>query len=263
MISLQQNLEVLQPSFANFHSHGGLRALTEYQNALSITNEVSGIQYRSCGNKHYIVPTFIEGQDSTALLELIAGNYYVNIRNSVVASRPGVSFGIRNYWCKDDLSYLQELSLLDDPELIVDSAWLIAKSMLSRTPETMAMVCGPISQISPSMWSKEQNLNVFHRTMLKIAMEEKIEVFNQLPFETAFAKVEVLLHSTHRHLLYDGSSSGFFITHFYRKVIATNKRWKPFFIHHWHRSTGATLENKYFLDKLREPVYLRENYHLE
>ena len=94
--------------------------------------------------------------------------------------------------------------------------------------------------------SIEENFKVFVKTVFKVG--QKLPLFNQLPFEPGFHVVHQLIKDDPK-LCPNGSSSKFFIDHFYEKLFCfSDKEWFPHFIHGYEHSTGAMIEKKIFTE---------------
>lgn len=166
-----------------------------------------------------------------------------------------VSFGLRSFWKIEEFEALEKLKTEADPMLIMRKAFDVALRILERSPKVLGIVCGPISSGKKSI---PENIKIFNRTVFKVG--QKIPIFNQLPFEP-------LLHVVHELIKEDkvlcpkGSSSKFFIDHFYSKVFAQRKKWAPHFISGWEFSTGAQIERQILKGMKCNFFDLQENFH--
>jgi hypothetical protein len=216
------------------------------------TNEVKGIRYYLIDDKVYIAPDLLEKADN---------GFYTTIfgeKKEWLYTKEAIHsvdlFGLRKYWTLGDFIMLKRLESFTDPMRIMIEARAIAKNVLSRSPETLAIVCGPMST---GMKSVPENFKIFARTVYKVGQE--MDIFNQLPFEPLFGKVHEMIADLPLSLI--GGISQYFIDNFYNHIFEySGKIWKPHFIHDWTYSTGAKLENRTFNRLGSEITYLEEGY---
>lgn len=152
-----------------------------------------------------------------------------------------VEFRQRNRWEEKHFDRLYMIEELNDPLEIMSEALSMALDMMTSSPKQLSVVCGPISSGNKSV---KENISIFIRTVFKIAQQGP--VFNQLPFEPSFAKAHRLIEGDAKYCP-DGSSSKFFIDHFYEKIFRLpGMEWTANFIHEYQYSTGAMLEHRIF-----------------
>ena len=220
------------------------------------TNEVKAIQFQQVDNLLYCFPIIQKEAFTTTVHRILWNKTLSGVVGKFQKSTASMDFKLRKYWTLQDFIELEQLEKLDNPKLILQKALIVAKRVLRRSPKNLGVVCGPISTGTKSV---KENLRIFNRTMYKIS--QTMNVFNQLPFESLFARVhELLKKPEYVHLMVEGSSSLFFMRNFYDAVFAVNKNWKPHFIHGWKHSTGAKDEHRIFTLLNSPIVYLKKGF---
>lgn len=262
MVPLQKNIEkirqilnVINPTkfdITSFKNTGYFKTLLEY---CLQTNEIVGINFEEYEHKIYCVPMV----HSDVFDKTTSGALWgIDMNRIIQTSRhvDSMMFTHRQYWEIQDLRDLEKLETMQNPEQMLFQAFLVAKRILNRSPEKLAIVCGPISTGPKGV---EENLKIFNRTVYKLG--QQMPLFNQLTFERLFGKAHELLHlPQHRHFLVGKSSSRFFIDHFYLLLFALNKEWNPHFIYGWEESDGANDEYRIFRAKNSPIVLLDEGF---
>lgn len=220
------------------------------------TNEAVGLSVYESKGRLYCLPAFEKEAFTEKITKSIWKNFELN--KTLVFERRvySMQFTLRKYWTLQDFKELEELEKLEDPNEVFKQALVVAKRVLKRSPKKLNVVCGPISTGPKGV---RENLRIFNRTMYKIS--RRARMFNQLPFEAAFAHAhELLKKRKYRHLMVNKSSSLFFIKKFYRPLFAQDKIWKTNFIHDWKSSTGAREEHKIFRKTKASITYLKEGF---
>jgi len=137
---------------------------------------------------------------------------------------PEINETTRQYWETVDFQKLHK----------AQSIWEIyevAKNILSRMPETLAQVCGPIT--SGGKGSIEENLNYLNDSIQEL-QKQGIHIFDQMPFEETFHRIvrEKTYSQTYENILID----------FYEPIFQSGKIKTLYFIPGWENSTGAKWE---------------------
>ncbi len=242
----QQNK--LKDRFISAHPHLGhplydnvSDAFRDYVYACIETNEIVSIEFLDVDAVGFFgMPYFIEGFDQHSVQKSLMEDF--PFPGHVFGVREGVlKFEMRNNWLKKDFDKLLSLTDLNDPELIMKESFLVACDILSRSPNELAIVCGPISSGSKSVG---ENLEVFNKTVFKVG--QKMSLFNQMPFEPVFHVAHGIIKDDSR-LCPNGNSSKFFIENFYEKLFhLPGRKWLPHFIDGYQESTGAMMEHQIF-----------------
>jgi hypothetical protein len=250
MISLKENSPELKRLFEAVHlpingHRPGQALLNEYIDLCASTNEIIKLERRFSHslNRYFISPVHVQEAKTPMMLRGVLGKNQSDAVQKAELIDLYKPFNARKYWEIDDFKLLDALMVLDDPEEIMRDAFIVADRILKRSPQHLSIVCGPISG---GKRTKEQNLQIFNRAIFEVSQEENI--FNQLPFEKLFQKVQTLLHTTHRHFLENESALDFIMETFYLKVFRSGKAWKAYFIEGWRHSQGACFEYNFFTD---------------
>lgn len=214
------------------------------------TNEIVGVEFvNTDGIGFFGMPQFIDGfQHGAAIMKEALAPW--DFPEHVLATRDfKIPFQMRRHWFKKDFDRIYALTESTDPEYIMRQALIIAEDILERLPTKLAVVCGPISSGGISI---EKNLQIFARTVFKLG--QQMPVWNQLPFEPAFHVVHQCIKDDPK-LCPDGSSSGYFIKHFYEPLFrAPQITWFPHFIYGYRDSKGAMIEHAIF-EKLGSKIF--------
>jgi len=144
---------------------------------------------------------------------------------------------MNNYWTEEDKAKLDLATTFEELREV-------ALSVISRMPNPVAMVSGPISSGGEGSISKNiENLN----QTVKNLTNQNINIFNQLPFEKPMQRIkESGYYLGEDHLLHG----------FYLPIFQSGKINKMYFMPNWRTSYGATWEHK-ISDQLQIPkVYL-------
>ena len=185
--------------------------------------------------------------------ELFSGYTYPEHVSFVPDRR--IEFQMRNFWTKEDYTELLSLMDIQDPFEIMNRSLLVAQEILARSPQKLGVVCGPMSSGKLSI---PENFDVFIKTVFKIG--QKMPMFNQLPFEPGFGVVHDLIKHN-PELCPQGSSSKFFIDHFYERLFCeSDKQWSAHFIYGFEHSKGAMMEHQIFTDLGSSIHPLREGF---
>lgn len=227
----------------------------DYFTTCLATNEIIGMNfYEGDAIGFFGMPKYMSHiSEVTVRKELLSAYNYPEHVPFMVSNR--IEFQMRNFWMKEDYTELLSLTDIRDPFEIMNRSFLLAQEILARSPQTLGVVCGPMSS---GVLSSEENFEVFIKTVFKIG--QKMPMFNQLPFEPGFAVVHELI-KTDPMLCPDGSSSKFFIDHFYEKLFRfSGKEWLPHFIYGYKHSKGAMMEHKIFTDLASNIHPLREGF---
>lgn len=94
-----------------------------------------------------------------------------------------LNYHTRQYWTED------EIKALDQAET-VKQMLDIALKVLSRMPEPIEQVCGPIS--TSGRGSIVENLKFFNETILDLQNKGRI-IFDQMPFEEPMQRIKINL----------------------------------------------------------------------
>lgn len=204
-------------------------------------NEVHSVQFWDTKDLGILpFPNLFSRADQVLLIdELIdtMGNKF--LKTEVSKKYRLVKFGHRTYWEQRDLDRIYAIEAYDDPFKIMNESFDLALEIITRAPRELGIVCGPISSGTKSV---EENISIFARTVFKIGQE--MPIFNQLPFEPGFAKAHDAIVGNEK-LCPGGSSSKFFIEHFYEKLFRLpGMKWTASFIYGYRHSTGAMIEHE-------------------
>lgn len=112
------------------------------------------------------------------------------------------------------------------------SLWLVAKDILDLLPDSVGMVCGPIS--TGGLGDITANIARFNEA-IDILTNHNIILFNQMPFESRLAELLELDETGYDWRI---------LNHFYEPIFRTGIIKTKFFIPGWEGSTGASWERK-------------------
>ena len=137
---------------------------------------------------------------------------------------PAINKSTKQYWTEEDFDALQNAQNIQD-------VFSIAKDVLSRMPDTLAQVCGPIT--SGGKGSIGENLKYLDEQIDKL-QQQGVHIFDQMPFEETFQRIAYSKTSTEHHddILND----------FYEPVFQLGKIKTMYFIPGWESSKGAQWE---------------------
>lgn len=110
---------------------------------------------------------------------------------------------------------------------------VIALSVLSRMPQPVSQVCGPIS--TGGLGSVEKNLAVFD-TAIDRLIKQGIVVFDQMPFEVHFFRIMENGQATRQN--------NTLLNEFYLPIFESGHVSRLYFIPGWESSKGANWEHQ-------------------
>lgn len=137
---------------------------------------------------------------------------------------PEISKVTKEYWKEKDFKNLETSKTIRE---VFD----IASSVLSRMPDVVAQVCGPIT--NGGKGSIEENLNFLNYSIQEL-QTQGIDVFDQMPFEETF----------HRIIREEAEQQKYvnILTDFYEPLFNVNKIKTLYFVPGWESSRGANWE---------------------
>lgn len=115
------------------------------------------------------------------------------------------------------------------------SASNIALEIISKMPQPLNQVCGPITSGGKS--SIKENLETFEKTIYKLRDQGEI-IFNQLPFEKTLEKI---WRNDNRKLR---EKNLVLLKDFYFPIFKSGFVKSLYFIHGWKESFGASWEHE-------------------
>lgn len=131
----------------------------------------------------------------------------------------------KEYWTDKDLAELEKLESLREM-----SEYAIR--VISRMPEPVIQVCGPIS--TGGLGSTEANLNALNEVIKKMQAQGK-SVFDQVPFEIPIKKLKSKLKP--------GEYLGSILTDFHLPIFESGKIKALYFMKGWESSKGSNWEH--------------------
>jgi len=134
---------------------------------------------------------------------------------------------------------------LENTKNFVD-LYKIAKRVLARMPDNLCMVCGPIT--SGGLYSIVKNLHVFAAHIARLE-NRGMNVFNQMPFESAMDRIRSLPGNGNEDLL---------LNDFYLPLFRTGRIRDFYFIPGWRSSYGAQWEHTRAIELGIRRHYLRK-----
>lgn len=119
----------------------------------------------------------------------------------------------------------------------IKEVFSVALDVLSRMPEKMGQVCGPVT--SGGIGSVEGNLENLNNQIRKL-QEKGVVMFDQMPFEETFHRIikDESLNQKYENILTD----------FYEPLFSLNRINTLYFVEGWKSSRGANWEH----DKAKE-----------
>ncbi len=131
----------------------------------------------------------------------------------------------RAYWTEEDMEMLDQAETV---KKMLD----IALRVLSRMPQPIGQVCGPIS--TGGKGSILENLIWFNETIVFLQSEGKI-IFDQMPFEAPMQRIKTTLPP--------GEYATTLLDDFYLPIFKTGLIKKMYFMKDWESSKGARWEH--------------------
>lgn len=137
---------------------------------------------------------------------------------------PEISLITKKYWKENDFRSLERSKTIHE-------VFGIARKILSRMPETVTQVCGPVT--NGGKGSIEENLKYLSSSIQDLQMKG-IFVFDQMPFEETFHRIvrDENLRQTYENILTD----------FYEPLFGLGKIRTLYFVPGWESSRGANWE---------------------
>ena len=132
----------------------------------------------------------------------------------------------RLYWTEEDMTALDQAETVKQ---MLD----IALRVLSRMPQPIGQVCGPIS--TGGKGSILENLVWFNETIVRLQSEGKI-IFDQMPFEAPMQRIKTTLPP--------GEYATTLLDDFYLPIFKTGLIKKMYFMKDWESSKGARWEHE-------------------
>ena len=114
----------------------------------------------------------------------------------------------------------------------------LALSIMHRMPDGIEMVSGPIS--TGGVGSIEGNRKVFEGIIELLVIENRLNIFSQMPFEDKMVEFYLAWHAAHPAEKYCMP----ILTDFYERIFSTGKVKIIHFIHGWESSYGASWEHE-------------------
>ncbi|MFA5997453.1 MAG: DUF4406 domain-containing protein [Candidatus Paceibacterota bacterium] len=137
---------------------------------------------------------------------------------------PEINKSTKQYWTEEDFTKLQEAQNIQD-------VFSIAKDVLSRMPDSLAQVCGPIT--SGGKGSIGENLKYLDEIIDEL-QKQGVHIFDQMPFEETFQRIAYSKTSTEDH--------DDILTEFYEPIFRSGKINTLYFVPDWESSRGAQWE---------------------
>lgn len=143
---------------------------------------------------------------------------------------PEISATTKTYWKQNNLEDLEKIQSFSE-------MFSIAQDILSRMPERLGQVCGPIT--TGGYGSKEENLKFLSKSINNL-QDQGIDIFDQMPFEETVHRLfeDGALQQTHADIL----------NNFYLPLFSSGKITTLYFVQGWESSKGACWEH----DKAKE-----------
>lgn len=139
---------------------------------------------------------------------------------------PEVNGTTKKYWTQEDFENLQKAKTVQN---VLD----IALNVLSRMPDDLAQVCGPIT--NGGKGSIEENLR-FLDSKIDELQEHGIHIFDQMPYEETFQRIAYSKTSEENH--------DDILTDFYEPIFRSHKIKTLYFVPGWEDSAGSNWEYK-------------------
>lgn len=132
----------------------------------------------------------------------------------------------KEYWKPEDWKDISEASSVKD-------LFVVALRILSRMPEVLAQVCGPIS--TGGKGSVDANLEEFNNK-IKELQNKGLNIFDQMPFETPMYKM--MVNYSKNEYMYS------ILNDFYLPLFETGRIKELYFLPDWKSSKGANWEHE-------------------
>lgn len=116
----------------------------------------------------------------------------------------------------------------------IANVYEVALRVLSRMPENLSQVCGPIT--TGGKGSIEDNLEEFNNR-IKELQESGVDVFDQMPFEEPMHRIMLDFQKTKNEYMNS------ILDDFYLPLFKTNKIKQLYFIPGWKSSKGSCWEH--------------------
>jgi len=127
----------------------------------------------------------------------------------------------------------------------------IALEIISKMPQPIGQVCGPITNGGEN--SLEKNLEIFGKTILKLQAKDKI-IFNQLNFEPTLRKI---LNNDDR---YHKKRNIDLLNQFYGSIFSSQLIQETYFIYGWENSFGTKWEHEKIIELGLNCIYLPKDF---
>ncbi len=143
-----------------------------------------------------------------------------------------------SFWTEQDWQDL-------DHAVTAKEMYAVAERVLSRMPEDIVQVCGPIA--TGGLGSLEANMLAFNAQIKKL-QAEGIHVFDQMPFEKPMQGLKKDLKP--------GEYAFSILDDFYLPLMKNDKVKTFYFLPNWESSTGAKWEHNLIKELGKEIKYL-------
>ncbi|MCK9344584.1 MAG: DUF4406 domain-containing protein [Candidatus Pacebacteria bacterium] len=137
---------------------------------------------------------------------------------------PKLNEATKQYWTESDFQKLEEATTIQE-------VFAVAKSVILRMPDSLAQVCGPIT--NGGKGSVEKNLEELDKAIDKL-QKQGVLIFDQMPFEEPFRKIAYRKTSTQHH--------DDVLNLFYEPIFKLGKIKTFYFLPGWEGSKGAIWE---------------------
>jgi hypothetical protein len=137
---------------------------------------------------------------------------------------PEINKPTGQYWIDEDYKNIEEAQSIQD-------IFAVAKDVLSRMPDNLAQVCGPIT--SGGRGLVEENLKYLDK-IIDDLQAQGIDIFDQMPFEKTFQRIAYSKTSKEHH--------DDILTNFYEPIFRSKKITTLYFVPDWESSKGANWE---------------------
>lgn len=138
---------------------------------------------------------------------------------------PEINIITKQYWSDEDFLRLTNANSIKE-------VFLVASDIISRMPENIGQVCGPIS--SGGKGSIEENLKELNAVIGKL-QEDGLHIFDQMPFEETIHRI---VNNTEYNQKYED-----ILSDFYEPLFMSGRITTLYFIPGWESSRGANWEH--------------------